>query len=443
MAEPDGDQGSVPGGPGPVRDDVTGHEVSGYEVSGHEPDYSSAADPLTGEPEVPDTRAIDRGVLRYEPGPTPGRGLPVSVRPVRAPITVVRRTLGSTAALRASLAAKEAEANELRDSIDDLKRQLTIERSMDLPEHRRAMPWWTLALILAVILLALLALLSYCTRPSTSSPGSGANASAGASAVRPTATGGVASGTASSGDSAGASAAATGASAATTAGASVATSAAVVPTPSPAAPSVTTTAMPWAGSTLLVPTGLAGTGPGVDADGSDVTYVLDADGTSLDAYERVRAAAGVPQVTAQLTPLTALTGELAAAKLGVSGLQVELNGQAVTPRPSGTGTWTAALPDGTPVTSAVLRYKLTGAVLRVEPARAGRLAALLTPLTSHAVATSGQKVTVHVLGPGLVSLTCPLAPAAGVLCGTVSSGAAMAALPPGLAPVAQLQFDRG
>jgi hypothetical protein len=425
MTDQNGERGSVPGA----------HEFD-PEPGLHEPVIGEVVTP------VPDTRAIDRDALRHQPAPpTPSRGVPVSVRPVRAPITVVRQALGSTAALRASLAAKEAEANELRDSIDDLKRQLTIERSTDLPERRAGMPWWTLALVLAVVLFALLALLSYCTRPGATGVGAGPSAGATAAPTGPA--------TAAVSNRATLPASAVATPAQPTAAASVATpaqptaTASVATSPSAlAAPSVATTAMPWAGASVLVPDGVTASGPGVDADGSDVTYALDADGRSVDAYERLRVAVGIPQLTAQLTPLTALTPDLAAAKLGIAGLQVELDGRAVTPRQTAAGTWTASRPDGQPVTSAVLRYRLTGAVLRVEPARAGRRVALLTPLTARDAGT-GQKVGVRVIGPGLVSLTCPLAPAAGVLCGTTSPTSATATLPPGLAPVAQLQFDRG
>lgn len=408
----DAPTGDTPQTPDPVTDSVEATapttDLPSAEEAGPSP-AEPATTPSTG------TQTPDAGVT------TPRRGIrsrtakpvPAAVRPVRAPIKVVRKSVEQTAALRESLAEKEAEAHDLRVSIEQLRQELNAEREQLSASRRRPFPWpWLVIGVLGVILL--LWLLSMCTGSATTG------------AVTPSASG-----------------AATPA-AATSAASSVASPARSTPAPSgpaaSAAPSVATTPMRWAGSSVTVPPGLPTSGPGIDAPGVDVSYALDADGTSLDVFERVRLAAPQPSVTAALPSLAALRGDLAGAELAVDALQVELDGVAVRPTLTGS-TWSAARPDGSAITTAVLRYRLTGAVVRLEPALAGRLAAVVTPITAAGALGADQPVTVRVIAANVRSLTCPTA-GTQVICGTVSPTGATATVPKGSQPVLQLQFDK-
>jgi hypothetical protein len=199
--------------------------------------------------------------------------------------------------------------------------------------------------------------------------------------------------------------------------------------------------MAWPGGAVLVPPGIATTGPGVDRPGSDVTYALDADGSSVDVFERLRLAAPVTNLAIALPRVTGLARDLGALSLGVRGLQVELDGTPVTVARSSATAFTAARPDGRGITAATLRYTLTGAVVRLEPAKEGRYAGLLAPLTGAASLDTGSPVDVRVIGSGIRSLVCPAA-GAKVLCGSMTSSGATGTLPPGTEPVVQLQLDR-
>jgi hypothetical protein len=201
--------------------------------------------------------------------------------------------------------------------------------------------------------------------------------------------------------------------------------------------------MAWGGATVLTPPGLVATGPGVSSPGSDVAYVADADGTSFDVFQRVRLAQPSTSVTlAMLAPAAPLVPELLSLPLSATGLQVELDGHAVTPTRQG-ATWTARGTDGAAFSGLVLRYRLTDAVTQIKPTQTGRYSALLTPLLPGLTAGSATTApsVVHVSGSQLRSLTCPLN-GPKPLCGQGTPSGLSANLAAGTAPLLQLAFDR-
>ncbi|MFZ0161213.1 MAG: hypothetical protein WAL50_19460, partial [Kineosporiaceae bacterium] len=138
------------------------------DATSEEPTASSGApgDPVAVAPTGPTGSAG----LRSRNG---RRNAPVAVRPVRAPISGLRQRIDSTAALRESLDAKEAEAQDLRASIEQLRQELDVERTVPPSaggggagvattdaygeaENSRRRPWWMLMLGAALVALLLL-----------------------------------------------------------------------------------------------------------------------------------------------------------------------------------------------------------------------------------------------------------------------------------------------
>jgi predicted phage tail protein len=336
-----------------------------------EPTISSGApgDPVAVAPTSP---AGSAG-LRSRNG---RRNAPVAVRPVRAPISGLRQKIDSTAALRESLDAKEAEAQDLRASIDQLRQELDVERTVPLSgggggagttdtvaeaESRRGRPWWVLMLGAAVVALLLLLLASRFGAGSPDSTTANAGASARSSGV-----------------------------------ASV--------EPSAVAPSEVTASgakvspMAWPGGVaVLVPPDLPTKGPGLDAPGAHVTFALDDDGRSFDSYEQLKRDAPTTEPLYLSLPSLPRTPQPA-----VAGLQVELDGVPVTPAANPDGGWIVTSPGNKPYTTAVIRYKLTSATVVSRPGRGD----------SVVVALSGQsapKITFHTSDKRVILMSCQLA----------------------------------
>jgi hypothetical protein len=298
---------------------------------------------------------------------------------VRAPISGLRQRIDSTAALRESLDAKEAEAQDLRASIEQLRQELDVERTVPPSaggggagvattdaygeaESSRRRPWWMLMLGAAVVALLLLLVAS---RFGAGSPGTTA-ANPGSSA-RP-------SGAASVEPSAAAPAAVT------------------------ASSGTKTSPMAWPGGVpVLVPPDLPTTGPGLDAPGAHVTFALDDDGRSFDSYEQLKREAPTTEPLFLTLPSLPRTPQPA-----VAGLQVELDGVAVPPAANPDGGWIVTSPGNKPYTTAVIRYRLTSATVVSRPGRGD----------SVVVALSGQsasKITFHTSDKRVILMSCQLA----------------------------------
>jgi hypothetical protein len=218
----------------------------------------------------------------------------------------------------------------------------------------------------------------------------------------------------------------------------------------PSAPQVTVTVtVPGAAPATIAPLpgqsgagALATSGPGVDAPGVDVTVAVAA-GDTLDVLERVRLpGAGADTLTLSLPSLSGLAGDVSSARPSVTDLQVEAGGQVARALPQDGG-WVVSWPQGGRIDEAMIRYRVSGAVLRSIPSEDGRATLVVTPLTGNTALRDGLPIQVRGLGAKVLGVDCPAAPAADRICGTIHSDSAWTAALPITSSVAvvTLQVD--
>jgi hypothetical protein len=219
------------------------------------------------------------------------------------------------------------------------------------------------------------------------------------------------------------------------------------PVAEPTAPptgAVAATPLPWPGGPVLDPPGLATTGPGVDAPGSDAVLAVDPDRRHVSVYERLRLPAGVTSLA--LKP-AALPATAPGVRLGTRPVPRDVQVQfgdtpvAVTATPG--GSFVATVPGGGTATSAVLRYRLDRAlyVLPGTP-RPDRFSGVVGLLGAVPVLAAGHPVRFRLDQTGVQSITCPGAPAAtGPFCGTYDRTGARGEIRPGTPPVLLLLVD--
>ncbi len=372
---------------------------------------------------------------------------PVAVRPVRAPIAGLRQRMDSTAALRRSLDAKEAEALDLRASIDRLRHELDHEtgpvagagaaaepRTVDAPQPVRPDPRTANAPVPAAdpVTAAAAAESTGTSTATVDGPGAppGEREQTGgrgrtslwvltavaltlllllivsrcAASSGTTTTGATPAGSAAPGQSTGAQGS---------------------PGAQPAAgPAPATTPMAWPSGAVLVPPGLPATGPGLTDAGTHVEAAIDTDGTSIDVYESLvlPAARTEPLVLA----LPTLTND---ARPALANVQVELDGNPVAVTAGPGDSLSAEPPSGSSYTKAVLRYRLASAVVAQQPAKANRAAAVVLPLTAGLSQAVGGIVEVRTSDPQVISVDCPTVDLAERLCAMEQNGVWTATLP--------------
>jgi hypothetical protein len=407
------------------RDAASAAGGSVDEPSAHVDDSSSTASSET---------AGESAVAGRRPQAERSAAGPVAVRPVRASLSGLREKIESTAALRESLDANEAEAQDLRASIEQLRQELDTERvalstsssgtateedvpaapsptTTDIPppqtadpfapaeSSRRRLPWWVLTLIAVLVVLALLLFASRC----------GSDTSGSAS---PTTSPQVSS--------------------APSASPTAQQSAAGAAAPSP-------TSMAWAGAQVSEPPGLPDAGPGITETGTFVTTTFDADGTSMDVYERVLLPSprSEPLLLAVPTLPNLVHPSLADAQVQLDDTPVPVTGEA--------GVLTAELPPSGSFTSAVIRYRLADSVITQPDSKPGRVTALVLPLTADLSKASGSPVVVQTSQKGVVDMSCPVAvDQIAPPCASESTGGTWTATPPtnSLRTVVLLLIDR-
>ena len=347
------------------------------------------------------------------------------LRPVQAPISALaglRRRQVDADELRQRLDASGAEAEDLRAYLHQLRQDIDETQAGMPPAFptertafatgRPARRWpWILAAL--GIMACLLWLASRCSGPSTATPSpsaTGPSAVATAPSVNPA----TKAATASAGTPAGRSA-------------TPAASASVAPA---ATPSQAVVAAPgtlrWPGGAVAAPPSLPAEGPGLTTPGTHAETAVDDDGRSVDAYERVLLAQpGSGPLTLTAPDPGTLPDGLAPK---VTDVQIDLDGVPATVTSDGT-TWTATPASGASYTSAVVRYRLTGAVAAQRPAQKGRESAVAVPFTAALSQKAGQPVVVRMVSPGAVQVSCPGAALTDLLCGTVDGGIASATVP--------------
>jgi hypothetical protein len=185
------------------------------------------------------------------------------------------------------------------------------------------------------------------------------------------------------------------------------------------------------GPAIALPAAMPVSGPGADSPGADAFVVL-ATGGAVDVWERLVVRPGTNTVRLQPAPTSALP---ATADVRLSDVQVAVDGRRVTPRGDGAG-WQVDLPGGS-FAQVVVRYRLTGALVRVTPAPPGRATLVLRPVTGPAAAAADDPVVVRLADPRVGAVYCP--DARTPLCAVSRGSTHVATVPAGTAPVVLAQ----
>ncbi len=177
------------------------------------------------------------------------------------------------------------------------------------------------------------------------------------------------------------------------------------------------------GAVVAVPNGTPSSGPGLDEPGTHAEASVGADQTSIQVYESaILPNAATDPLVFSPTPVSADLSPT------VQDLVAELDGGPVQGIRQDDGSWTVPVPeDG--YTRVVLGYRLADAVVVNQPAKAGRAAAVITPLTAQLSSAAGTPVQVRTADPQVIRADCPFAPPAEWLCAGQSDGAWTATLP--------------
>lgn len=200
-------------------------------------------------------------------------------------------------------------------------------------------------------------------------------------------------------------------------------------------------ALPWPGTTTGLPADMVSAGPGVDAPGIDVVVAPGPDGT-VDVCERVYVASPDPTGLRLTMPdLRAAPSLTIGGNLSVSDLTATVDDTAVRVETADRG-WIIRGLDGAPVRSVMLRYRLTDALVRQPQSAADRALLLVIPLSAPASLSARAPVVVRGEHAQVREATCPLAPSAERLCGSVADGGWTAHVPAASAvPLVILQVD--
>jgi hypothetical protein len=305
--------------------------------------------------------------------------------------------------LHETLANQEASAAELRQDLDDLRRTLDAAPASQPGSPRRPFRSSPLiagaaAVILALALVAVVAA-GLAERPGRSGSPTGAAASVPTSATHTPST----ITTTSSGPAASRERSA------------------------PLAPPLPN----WPGRSVPVPPGLPARGVGADDSGTELTAAVAAD-RSVAVYERAVLAQGATALTLQPAGSSRLARSLDAPPPAVQDLRAEVNGRPVPVSRTASG-WTISAPNGSTASRLTLRYRLTGALVRREPAPPGRYTLVLTPLAPSAGDGADQAVVVRISDPRIDELYCPTA--TNQLCGRADGALHTATVPSGASPV--------
>jgi hypothetical protein len=187
----------------------------------------------------------------------------------------------------------------------------------------------------------------------------------------------------------------------------------------------------WPGRSAPEPPGLPTRGVGADAAGTETTAALAPD-RSVEVYERAVLTKGATTFTLRPASSPDLARSLEAPPPGVRDMHAEIDGRPVPVRRTASG-WTVAAPSGTRTGRLALRYRLTGALVRLEPAPPGRYTLVLTPLAPSAGDGADNTVVVRIRDSRIQELYCP--GATNQLCGRADGALHTATVPAGAVPV--------
>jgi hypothetical protein len=180
---------------------------------------------------------------------------------------------------------------------------------------------------------------------------------------------------------------------------------------------------------MAEPPGLPAHGVGADVTGTELTAAISAAQT-VDVYERVLMPRSAGVLTVRPAGSPGLASSLGAPLPVVEDLHAEVRGRPMPVTKTGSG-WTVTTPGAAMTDHLVLRYRLTGALIRHEPAPRGRYMLVLTPL-----APSGRgddAVVVRIRDPRVDEMYCP--GGSDPLCGRAEGELHTATVPAGATPV--------
>jgi hypothetical protein len=328
-----------------------------------------------------------------------------------SPVGVIQRRGQQAAYLRQKLDEKAAATDELREALDELRQVLDVDSPPPAAASSRRR---TRLVVGLVVVLAVTALVLFMVLDRGSGSGRIVDGTPGSPPTTPAATG-----TADAG--------------AGTSAAPGASGPAAPETGAKAAPSGIKP-LPWPGGAVFTPPGLTTSGPGANAPGTDVQAAADPDGSHIDVFERLLldAATGDP-LTLAVPTLPAVNGNAE-----VQDLQVQLDDTVAAVTADGPESWSATPAAGQTYTRVTLRYRMAAGVMLVTPAAPGRALGIVAPLTGMISSGRGHPVQVRALGPKVLGITCPTAPA-GAVCGSRDgSGGWVATVPDGTSPIVVL-----
>ncbi|HYJ76457.1 MAG TPA: hypothetical protein VEV65_12700 [Kineosporiaceae bacterium] len=332
------------------------------------------------------------------------------VPPSRAPDgseQAISRRQSWTSDLHASLDSSEARASELRQELDDLRRSLDAAPGGEPGRHRRPRSRRMALGAVSGTVLVLAAGVGLAVRGSGRDAGpTAAGATSTASAARSPASTSVAR--------------------------APSTTAPVTARETRRAPQPAGAVLPsWPGATGPEPPGLPAHGVGSDLPGTEVTAALAADRTTVEVYERALLAPAGSTLTLRVAASPEIARSLRAAPPTVQDVHVAVDGRSVPATRTRSG-WTVPIAGTRGVTHLTLRYRLSGAVVRTEPAPRGRYTLVLTPLTATGDG-GGATVVVRISDPRVAEVYCPAT--ANQLCGREEGEVHIATVPAGAVPV--------
>ncbi len=168
--------------------------------------------------------------------------------------------------------------------------------------------------------------------------------------------------------------------------------------------------------------------------GTELTAAISA-GHTVDVYERAVMPRGARTLIVRPAGSPSLVSSLGAPLPVVEELHAQISGRTVPVTRTGSG-WTVTAPGTAMADHLVLRYRLTGALIRHEPAPPGRYLLVLTPLLLTPLAPSGSgdgAVVVRIQDPRVEEMYCP--GGSNPLCGTAEGELHTATVPTGATPV--------
>jgi hypothetical protein len=214
----------------------------------------------------------------------------------------------------------------------------------------------------------------------------------------------------------------------------------VAATPAPATPAPATAASAPARSTPAAALGprsapagsLPAVGPGIDQPGT-MMLVQVAKGGSLDVIEQARLGPGnLPQISLRLPSLASLGGKVAELTPTVQNVRVAVNGAPAPATPTGDGRGWVVAGTGGPIRTVQLSYRVRGAIVRTQASSSGRALGVSLPLLGQTLREHGLPLVVRaegINGSTVDGATCPSAPITKMLCGKEVSGGWQATIP--------------